>query len=49
MEFLDVVNNWDEKSLQALYDNYYKALVGFSYTIVGSVDFLTSSEIYASK
>ena len=38
MEFLDVVNNWDEKSLQALYDNYYKALVGFSYTIVGSVE-----------
>ena len=38
MGFLDVVNNWDEKSLQALYDNYYKALVGFSYTIVGSVE-----------
>lgn len=38
MQIVDIVNKWNEESLKMLYDNYYKALVGFSYTIVGSVE-----------
>lgn len=38
MQAFEIVNIWDEESLNVLYDSYYKALVGFSYTIVGSIE-----------
>lgn len=38
MQIAEIVNTWNEESLKMLYDNYYKALVGFSYTIVGTVE-----------
>lgn len=38
MQKLDIVNKWDEDSLKMLYNEYYKALVTYSFTIVGSME-----------
>lgn len=38
MQKVKIVNKWDENSLKLLYNDYYKALVTFSYTIVGSIE-----------
>lgn len=38
MQKLDIVNKWDEESLKMLYNDYYKALVTYSFTIVGTVE-----------
>lgn len=38
MQKIDIVNKWDEESLKMLYNDYYKALVTFSFTIVGIME-----------
>ena len=43
-EILSVINQWNEKSLAALYRNFYKVTVSYAYKIVKEqmIDVLTN-------